>query len=43
MRKIHLWISLVVGVLVAAIAVKGGVEILRDARKSKLTEEGEVA
>lgn len=37
------WPDLVVGVLVAAIAVKGGVEILRDARKSKLTEEREVA
>ncbi|HEV7353165.1 MAG TPA: cation transporter [Brevundimonas sp.] len=36
------WPDLVVGVLVAVIAVKGGVEILRDARKSNLTEEGDV-
>lgn len=36
------WPDLLVGVMVAAIALKGGVQILRDARKSRLTKEGEV-
>ncbi len=35
------WPDLVVGVLVAAIAVKGGVDILRDAARTKVQENGE--